>query len=282
MKLYLGVDGGGSGCRAAVADAAGRVLGRGEGGSANIWSDFASARASILAAAGAALAAAGGGALADLHAVLGLAGANVPEAAARLAAELPFAATRIETDAFVSLKGAIADGDGVVAAIGTGTVYGVQRGGTVRMIGGWGFLLGDQGSGAWIGRRLLEEALLAHDGLVGESPLLLAVVREAGGPAGLLAIGQRARPADFAAYGQRVHVASLDGDPGAEAIVAEAERHVAGAVDALLVEGPVPVCFLGGLGAVFAARLADRYAGLVRAPEGNALDGALRLARALP
>ena len=271
MKLYLGVDGGGSGCRAAVADAAGRVLGRGEGGSANIWSDFASARASILAAAGAALAAAGGGALADLHAVLGLAGANVPEAAARLAAELPFAATRIETDAFVSLKGAIADGDGVVAAIGTGTVYGVQRGGTVRMIGGWGFLLGDQGSGAWIGRRLLEEALLAHDGLVGESPLLLAVVRE-----------ETRRPADFAAYGQRVHVASLDGDPGAEAIVAEAERHVAGAVDALLVEGPVPVCFLGGLGAVFAARLADRYAGLVRAPEGNALDGALRLARALP
>ena len=169
MDLYLGVDGGGSGCRAAVADAGGRILGRGDGGPANVWSDPEGARASILAAAGAALAAAGGGRLADLRAVLGVAGANVPEAAARLAADLPFAAARIESDAFVSLKGALGDDDGVVAAIGTGSVYGVQRGGGVRMIGGWGFLLGDQGSGAGSAGSLLEAALLAHDGLAAPS-----------------------------------------------------------------------------------------------------------------
>ena len=50
MTLYLGVDGGGTGCRAAVADADGRILGRGEAASANIWSDPEGARASIVAA----------------------------------------------------------------------------------------------------------------------------------------------------------------------------------------------------------------------------------------
>ena len=78
MTLYLGVDGGGTGCRAAVADAAGRVLGQGAAASANIWTDPEGARANILAAAQAALdAAATGAGSASSSAVLGLAGANV-------------------------------------------------------------------------------------------------------------------------------------------------------------------------------------------------------------
>ncbi|HEU0222349.1 MAG TPA: BadF/BadG/BcrA/BcrD ATPase family protein, partial [Paracoccaceae bacterium] len=166
MHLYLGVDGGGTGCRAAVADAEGRVLGRGEAASANIWTDPEGARANILAAARAALDAAGGGELTDLRAVLGLAGANLPEAVARFAEALPFARTRIESDALVALKGALGDEDGITAAIGTGSVFGLQRHGVLRMIGGWGFQLGDQGSGARMGRALYEAALLAHDGMI--------------------------------------------------------------------------------------------------------------------
>jgi len=282
MALYLGVDGGGSGCRAVVADASGRVLGRGEGGPANVWTDPDGARASILAAAGAALAGAGGGALSDLRAVLGVAGANVPEAAGRLAAGLPFAAARIETDAFLALKGALGEADGIVAAIGTGSVYGVQRGGAVRFIGGWGLVLGDQGSGAWIGRSLLEAALLAHDGLGGESPLLSAVLAEHGGPAGIVAFGQRASPADFARLAPRLLAAAAEGDPGAGAVLAAAEGHVARAIDRLMAEGRVPVCFLGGLGPAFATQFEALYGGLIRPPAGSALDGALALALTLP
>ncbi|TNB92177.1 BadF/BadG/BcrA/BcrD ATPase family protein, partial [Paracoccus marcusii] len=73
MSLYLGIDGGGTGCRAAIADAAGRVLGRGQGGPANINSDPFGAVTSVLAAATAAMAQAGASP-ADLTAVLGLAG----------------------------------------------------------------------------------------------------------------------------------------------------------------------------------------------------------------
>jgi glucosamine kinase len=276
--LYLGIDGGGTGCRAAVADAD-RVLGRGEAAAANIWSDPAGARANIVAAAEAALAAAGGGALGGLHAVLGLAGANVPEAVTRLG-PLPFARVRIESDALIALKGALGDADGVTAALGTGSVFGVQRGGRARMIGGWGFLLGDQGSGARMGRALLEAALLAHDGVAAGTPILAEVLAELGGPAAIVAFGQSARPADFARYAPRILAAEAAGDPAAAAIVREAEASVMGAIGRLMADGPLPVCFMGGLGAVFAERLAGRLPGL-RAPRGSGLDGALMLARGL-
>jgi glucosamine kinase len=282
MTLYLGVDGGGSGCRAAVADAAGRVLGHGAAASANIWTDPDGARANILAAAEAAVAAADVGArLGDVVAVLGLAGGNIDSAAERLAQGLPFARVAIESDAVVALKGALDDDDGITAAIGTGSVFGVQRGGRVRMSGGWGFQLGDHGSGAMMGRALCVQALLAHDGEVDRTPVLAGLLAEHGGPAGLVAWGKGAAPADFARLVPRILEGAAAGDPAAAAILAEAEADIARAIDRLMADGPAPVAFLGGLGPVFAARLGRRYCGLVRAPKGSGLDGALLMARRL-
>jgi glucosamine kinase len=280
MLLYLGVDGGGTGCRAVVADASGRVLGRGEGASANIWTDPDGARANILAAVDAALAGQGAGPE-SLHAVLGLAGANVAEAATRLMRQLPFAKARVESDAVIALKGALGEADGIVATLGTGSVFGVQRAGAVRIIGGWGFQIGDQGSGARMGRSLLEAALLAHDGLGVGSPLAAAVVTEVGGPAGLVTFARDARPADYARFVPRILEAAARGDAVAAAVLAEAEVSVGGAIDRLQDGGTIPICFLGGLGPIFATRLAGRYSGLIRAPLGTALDGALAMARAL-
>ena len=257
MGLFLGIDGGGTGCRAAVADREGRILGRGQGGSANIWTDPEGALASILAAAGAAAEEAGVEP-SRLVAVLGLAGANMAGAGERLAGRLPFASVRIETDAVVALKGAVGAGDGITATLGTGSVFGVQRAGRTRILGGWGFLLGDQGSGARIGRALLEAALLAHDGLADPSPVLREVLAAHGGAEGVVAFGRRAAPADFAREVPRVLAADAAGDPAARAVMREAEAAVAAAIDRLQAEGPLPVSFLGGLGPEFARRLAGR------------------------
>lgn len=281
MKVYLGIDGGGTGCRAACADESGRLLGQGSGGPANIWTDPDGAAANILAAARAALAAAPGARDADVVAVLGLAGANVSGAADRLMAALPFGRVAVESDAVVSLKGALGNDDGIAAALGTGSVFGAQRGGRVTMIGGWGFQLGDHASGAVMGRALCSEALLAGDGEVASTPLLAQVLAGHGGPTGLVAWGKGARPADFAQLVPGMIAAAADGDPAAEAILVEATGHVARAIDRLMREGPVPVAFLGGLGPVFAARLAGRYAGLIRAAQGSGVDGALMMARRL-
>jgi len=282
MALYLGVDGGGSGCRAAVVDAAGQVLGQGAAASANIWTDPEGARRNILAAAQGALdVAATGAGLGDLVAVLGLAGGNIDTAAERLAQGLPFARVAIESDAVVALKGALGDDDGITAAIGTGSVFGVQRDGRIGKSGGWGFQLGDHGSGAAMGRALCVRALLAHDGEADRTPVLARLLAEHGGPAGIVAWGRAAAPADFARLVPRILEAAAAGDPAAAAILAAAEADIARAIDRLMADGPAPVAFLGGLGPVFAARLGRRYGGLIREPRGSGLDGALMLARRL-
>ena len=270
--LFLAVDGGGSGCRAVLADRAGRILGRGQAGAANIVSDPDGARANILRATKQALGDSGVG-MDQLSAVLGLAGANVGSAVARLSAVLPFARTRVESDATITLKGALGDGDGIVAALGTGSVHARQTDGVIHRIGGWGLVLGDEGSGAWLGRALLAEVLRAVDGFRPMTPLLAEVLAEHGAPDALVAWAASASPADFARYGGRLPEAD---DPAAHHLMEKATSDVAAAIDCLQGGRSLPVTFAGGLGPAYAVRLAGRWP--IRDPLGTALDGALRLA----
>ena len=272
MHLFLGIDGGGTGCRAAVADAAGVVLGRGAAGPANIASDPAGAAANILKAAEEALAAAGGGQI--VAAGLGLAGANAAGAAEQLRDALPFRRVALVTDGITAVKGALGTADGVVAALGTGSVFAVQRAGVIRQIGGRGLVLGDEASGAWIGRALIAAALRAVDGFSDVTPLLSDVLEDLDGADGAVAFSLRARPADFAALAPRVVESS---DPAARLIMARAEADVGEAVELLRGTEELPVIFLGGLGTVFASRMAGRFP--LQAALGTALDGALMLAR---
>lgn len=271
MALYLGIDGGGTGCRAAVADATGRILGLGQAGPANIASDPDTAAANILQASESALKAAGGG---TIHAAgLGLAGANAAGAPDRLRAALPFAHIAIVTDAVTAIKGALGPDDGIVAALGTGSVFAAQIGGTIRQIGGRGLVLGDEASGAWIGRALLAQTLRAVDGFAPFTPLLRAILHEHGSPDTIVARSLAARPADFATLAPRV---AASADPAATAIMARATKDTAEAIALLQPENLLPVTFLGGLGPAFAARLPH----LAQRPaRGTALDGALLLAR---
>ena len=272
MQLYLGIDGGGTGCRAAVADASGVVRGRGEAGPANIASDPVGAAENILRASTAALAAAGGGEV--VAAGLGLAGANAAGAPERLRAALPYGRVTVVTDAITAVKGALGAGDGIVAAIGTGSVFAVQRAGVIRQIGGRGLVLGDEASGAWIGRAVLRAALRAVDGFMPITPMLSALIDEMGGADGVVAFSLRARPVDFAGLAPRL----LDStDAAAQAVMAQATQDVAEAITVLQQGGSLPVVFLGGLGPHFAGRLQGRWD--IRPAQGSALDGALMLAR---
>jgi glucosamine kinase len=277
--VLLAIDGGGTGCRAVVADAQGRVLARAEGGPANIATDPDGARAALLAAAGAALDRAGGDA-ARAVAVLGVAGASLPAQAEWLAARLPFGRARVVTDAETALFGAHCGADGVAVTLGTGSVLAVRRAGVFRSIGGWGFVLGDEAGGAWIGRAAMGRALRALDGLVPMTPLLDAILAAEGGAQAMVARSLSAPPADFARHAPAV-VAAAGQDAAADSILADADAALVAAIDSLMAEGPLPLCFLGGLGPVFAARLAPRYGTRIRPPAGTALDGALAMARAL-
>ena len=273
MQLVLGVDGGGTGCRAAVADLSGRILGRGEAGAANIASEPDGAADNIRLAIERALGQAGGTGTQIRRAVLGLAGANLPGAPERLAETLPYPQVKVVTDAITAARGALGDQDGILAAIGTGSVFAVQRGGTIRQYGGYGFLLGDEGSGASLGRALLSRALRAHDGVVPMTPLLTQVLDDIGGPGQIVAFAFTARPADFAAYAPQVTDST---DPAAQAIRAEAEGEVARMLDTLQAGTGLPVVFLGGLGPHYARRFQKRWP--IIPALGTGLDGALHLA----
>ena len=275
MEFYLGIDGGGSGCRAVLADGAGTVLATGQAGPANVSTDAAGSRTAVLAAAGAALTQAFGNAdkIDQLHVGMGLAGANAAGAADRLRLGLPFRSTRIETDAVTAVKGALGAADGIVAAIGTGSVFALQRGGSIAQFGGWGFVLGDEGSGARIGRAALSVALRAVDGFVPMTPLLDALVARLGGPAAVVGFAQTARPAEFAALVPEILVSA---DPAARHIMGQAVAEVEHILMHLRRMADLPVTFVGGLGPQYAARLGH----LPQAPaKGTSLDGALMLAR---
>lgn len=275
MALFLGIDGGGSLCRAAICDGQGRIVGRGQSGPANINTDPEAAARNILIATDAALAGSGA-ARGDLIAGLGLAGGLVTQARDRLRQLLPFARLVIVNDAETALRGALGSRDGIVAAIGTGSVFARQREGRIGQYGGHGFVLGDEGGGAALGRSLLARALRAADGFAPMTPLLRAMLARFGGVGGVIAFANSALPADFAALAPPM----LDSeDEAAAAILSEATLYIRHALQSLQAGPTLPVVFLGGLGPFYAARLQDSWP--ILAPLGNALDGALAMARDL-
>ncbi|MDP0928950.1 BadF/BadG/BcrA/BcrD ATPase family protein [Paracoccus onubensis] len=273
MTLFLGIDGGGTGCRAALADAEGHVLGRGHGGPANINTDVDGAAANILAATSRAVADIGTDPR-DLIATLGLAGGTITAATNRLTELLPFARVQIVNDAITATRGALGADDGILAALGTGSVFAVQRAGKVRQVGGRGFLLGDEGSGAVMGRELLADAMRAGDGFLPMTPLLQDLLDEYGGAEGIISFGNRASPAQFGELAPRI---VNSGDQAANRIFTRAVEEIRHILTVLQDGDNMPVVFVGGLGSHYAARLNAPWP--VQAARGDSVDGALLMAR---
>jgi glucosamine kinase len=153
-QFLLGVDGGGTQCRARLADVSGTILGEGVAGPANIRRGLAESMAAVLEAARQCLAEAGLGeaALGETAACLALAGASEPaDLAAARRQRLPFRRGLIVTDAEAACVGAHRGRDGGIVIVGTGSIGWAIQGGRHYRVGGWGLPLSDEGSGAWLG-----------------------------------------------------------------------------------------------------------------------------------
>lgn len=280
-ELAIGIDGGGTSCRAAVADRIGNVIGRGKAGPANILSDLENSLANIVESARQALRDAGLSpeTISSVAAVVGVAGANVGDYGSRIEKALPFAEGRVVTDALIALQGALGDADGVVGAFGTGSVYNARRNGRLNGIGGWGFVVGDQASGARLGRDLLERSLLAHDKVRTVSPLTEKVMAEYGNdPERIVEFAHSARPKDFARYAPVVFGHAAKDDAVAVGIVRDAAAAIGESFEALLWPECPSICLLGGLAGAYEPWLSDRYRSLLAKPKGDALQGAVELA----
>ncbi|MFF9405421.1 N-acetylglucosamine kinase [Streptomyces anandii] len=214
-----------------------------------------------------------------------------------LRAELPGALARdlgvgtvaLVADAVSAYTGALGPRPGAVIAAGTGVIaIGTDLAGW-RRADGWGHLLGDCGSGAWIGRAGLEAALRAHDGRDGGSAALLACAEEMFGPMPELPgrlYPRSDRAAVLASFAPRV-AACAAGDPVAAGVLRAAARHMAESAAAVCPPSGEPrIALTGGLFKLGAPllvplekELGERlpHARRVTA-EGDPLHGAVRIA----
>lgn len=288
VQYYLGIDGGGTNCRARLCDAAGNLLGEGRGGSANARLDADRVRQAILDSAEAARHAAGldAGIWSDTHAGFGLAGAWQKNARNRLLSQpFPFASITMETDAYVSWVGAT-DGDppddrGAILIVGTGTCGFMVRDGTPVSIGCWGFLVSDDGSGAVTGRQAVRYALKVHDGLLPASSLADAVLANIGPePGQVVDWADKAIPADYARFAPLVYAHAAKGDALARRLVEEAAGFIDELALRLLALGAPRVHLIGGLADIIRPWLSEAVQKALAAPHKDALDGAIAMARA--
>jgi len=282
-SLYLGLDGGGTSCRVRLVDAGGRVLGTGLGGGANIRLGLAAAWREILGATDQALAEAelDRSSLSRIRAGFGLAGIARPNDIDDLRAADPgFAGLAVDSDAHAACLGAFGGGDGAILIIGTGSRGYARLGGACHSVGGWGFELSDQGSGADIGRAAIRAALLAFDGLGEATEFTASVLARLGGdPPGALAWADGARPRDYAELAPETLRAAVQGDPVATAIAEQAAADAGTLIRRLHALGARSICLLGGLAPALEAWLPPAARARLAAPQGDAVDGAILLAR---
>ena len=282
--LLLGVDGGGTRCRARLATPAGHVLGEGTGGPANIRFGLEESFGAIVAAAEECLQAAGlpASALGRTVAGLALAGASEPAhlAAARARAH-PFRAVMVTSDAHAACVGAHGGHDGGIIIVGTGAIGWASIQGQQHRVGGWGFPASDEGSGAWLGSEAVRRILWAHDGRIAWTPLLAELFAEfRADPHALVRFAAEARPRDFGRLAPAIVAHARRGDPVACELMQLAASHIDGLARRLLACGAPRLCLMGGLAEPTEAWLADATRQRLTPPRGDALSGALALARA--
>ena len=245
----LGLDIGGSSSRARLS-AGGRVLAEAEGPGANVAALAPGVAERRLTALLAEL-----GSVHPLACCAGAAGAEVPEARARLEQLLqrllPRCRVEVVHDTRLVLAAAGLD-TGIALIAGTGSVaYGRDRRGRESRAGGWGWLLGDDGSAAWLAREAAREVLRRADAGEPLGPLGEALMTAAHARGGAELTGRLhsfREPRRWAALAHVVFDTAAD-DAGSKALIASAADGLAGLVErvrkALSMRGTVVLA--GGL-----------------------------------
>lgn len=295
--LVLGGDVGGTSTRLVVADLSGRVLSRGTGPGGNPVAHPATARQVLADTLAQALS--GVDPAAIRAGVVGMAGSGAtrdPAAGAAYDEIWRQAGLTCRPEICSDLEVAYAAGtdapDGTVLIAGTGAVAGrVRDRRLVLAVGGHGWLLGDEGSGYWVGREAVRVALRALEGTGPDGVLARSVLerfrvdrRDAEARASLIASVHEQPPVALSALAPLVTAAHGAGDPAATAVLDEAASHLLRTWDGLGSGEPGEPVVLAGSLVGAGSRLGDAVrAGLEQRevaplPADDPVVGAVRLA----
>jgi glucosamine kinase len=255
-KIYVGADVGGSKTAVGVSRD-GQIIGRAEGPGAAVRPGRALVSASTIADV-VRQALAGAGLLLGDVLVVGAAGAGREperdELRKALRGENVATSIIVTTDIEIALAAAFAEGPGIVVSAGTGSVaVGRDRTGKRHRIGGYGWQMGDEGSGYAIGRASLGAVSRAVDGRSPQTALsarLLTATRSESYE-DLVRWAAGASPAEVAALAPHVLAVAAAGDPLAQGIADYAARELSQLAICLVpkmdIAPPVPVAVTGGL-----------------------------------
>lgn len=272
--IIIGVDGGGTKTRIIIADEKGNEITSAEGPGSAVTPGAAAHSASVIAEIirGVFPSIGNDDSIAKVL-YAGIAGAGRTEESRALRAELEkleFAdEVVVESDAMIALTDAFGSGPGVMLLSGTGSIaFGRGPTGTFARCGGWGLAIGDEGSGAWIGRRALGIVAAASDGREAPTALTGAILTatQVNEVEELIPWSISASPADLAALAPVVF-STADEDPRAASLVSLAAEelvlHVRSLARQLFMDerADIPVALSGGLlqkGSILRKRVEQR------------------------
>ena len=230
MRLFLGVDGGGTSTKACIIDNETNIVSCGHGGPSNI---YFSPEHIVLQSIRDAIEEAIRNIPADYQkegikaACIGLSGAGRPEDISRATRIVQPAMKGIPfllvEDSKTSLYGGLGGRDGIVVISGTGSNCLGLRNGEFKRSGGWGSLLGDEGSAYNIARRALTAALKEYDGRGPRTSLTERFVERFGvdNPEGILPVVYKKDRPDIAELAIIVFEEAKRGDETALTIIQE-------------------------------------------------------------
>lgn len=285
VRYIIGVDGGGTATRARLTTVDGTVLGYGQAGPSGLSLGVDSAWQQVLQAIAAAFADAGLPVAEPADCAVGAGLAGVHDRALKQAfldTEPGYALLALDTDAYVALLGAHGGQPGLVLVGGTGSVAEAWwPDGRRRSVGGWGFGVGDEGSGAWMGLQAMRHAHHVLDGQAHGGPLARAVLDCTGGSEDATRTWcARAGQTEYATLAPLLFE-HAGHDAYAEALLASAVRALSNLVMALDPACQLPIVFTGSIARRLQARMPAALQARCHEPVGDPADGALHLVQAV-
>ena len=230
----------------------------------------------------------------------GVAGAGSPEVArdleAIIRAAYPSSNVRVGDDVEIALRAAIPDGLGIVIVAGTGSIaLASDGGGNLHRAGGFGYLLGDEGSAGWIGFEAVRLLSRVYDGRARDEETSRLVARHLGvtdRPSLIRAVyAERVDVANIAALAPSIIAFAGKGNRASKAIVKRAGDELAQLVvdvasAAHLTEPTTKVALSGGLlheenllAALLKTKIESELPNAVFVAGGDPVEGAVRLAK---
>lgn len=292
---FVGIDAGGTHCRASLYDNTETVIGTGVAGPANVFSHFTKAMQQIDLAVD--LAVSSSGISIDKKSLIigaGCAGGQTVQAKEGLTRlNLLYKRLFMTSDLHASCLAANSGRDCVVLITGTGSSIAHYQNGLVTQYGGHGFIHGDEASGAWLGLRAVQFLLKSFDNIVDDKEFCSAITKAIGfsylsGSSNakktasvdhILSYFKNKLAVDYAQLAPVIIALYQNGNSTANALVNEGAEYLSSILGSNSLNNSFPIFITGGIAESYQPLLQQKTGKPVFAMQRVAQDGAMLYAK---